>query len=83
MLLNVSEPISESEEPSKQNQQERKENPSPGNEGSQGACGTPADEKTGNIKKRRQAHSVIKRLTAVLQWLSMKTKSSYLANSVK
>ena len=40
--------ISESEEPSEQNQGDGKENPSPGKGGAQGACGTTADENPGN-----------------------------------
>ena len=49
MLLHTSVPISEPEEPSKSDQQEGKENPSPGNEETQGACGAPADEKPGKL----------------------------------
>ena len=81
MLLHVSESISESEEQSKQNQQKGRETPSPGNEENQGTCGTPADEKPGNCNDWQINQTFLRQPRVVLQWLSLKTKSSHLGIS--
>ena len=44
--------LSEFEEPLEQKQEDGKENPSPGKEGAQGACGTTADENPGKLRRQ-------------------------------